>query len=137
MKTAARNVTPENITKLDLFEVFVFGSNMAGIHGAGAAKQARQWGARMGEGFGHQGRTWAMPTKDHRLNTLPLDKIETYVRLLMMEARVQTHRTYLVTTIGCGLAGYTPKQIAPLFFRNGPIPSNMYLPQAFWDHESK
>lgn len=130
--TIQRSVTPARITSLELFDVFVFGSNLAGIHGAGAAKQALKWGATPGVGLGHAGKTWAIPTKDHGIRTLPLEAIQAYVTFFLREAGINTHRRYLVTAIGCGLAGYTPRQIAPLFFRDGPPPPHIHLPESFW-----
>ena len=72
--------TPDKITKLEKDQVFVFGSNEAGIHGAGAAKLAHEkFGAVSGVGFGLQGQTYAIPTKDLEIRTLPLDNIEYYI----------------------------------------------------------
>ncbi len=93
---------------------FVFGSNKAGIHGAGAALQAVQYGAIRGAGFGFHGQSFAIPTKDHNLQTLPLTEIQKYVDAFLDFAS-QQDITFAVTRIGCGLAGYTDEQIAPLF----------------------
>lgn len=105
--------------------IFVFGSNEAGIHGAGAAKAAKKdHGAMYGIGVGLCGRSYAIPTKDKKIKTLPLDKIEQYVKQFLDFARecLTTHPEYEfnVTRIGCGLAGYKNSQIAPLF-KNAPI----------------
>lgn len=109
--------------------IFVFGSNEAGRHGAGAAKYARDnHGARYGQGFGAQGNSWAIPTKDAQLRTLPLDIIATYVRLFLNYARGHSHARFQVTRIGCGLAGYTDEQIAPLF---ASAPENCDLPEGW------
>jgi hypothetical protein len=128
-------ITPENITELGPNDVFVFGSNTAGIHGAGAAKLALKWGAKMGRGIGYYGQTYAIPTKDDNIETLPLSAIGAYVDEFIRSARKIPYMNFLVTQIGCGLAGYKPEQIAPLF--NDPIykslPENVYLPKAFWD----
>lgn len=107
--------TAENITALKENQVFVFGSNLAGRHGAGAAKQALKFGAVYGEGVGLFGQTYAIPTKDHNIVTLPISKIKLYVDDFISFARDNTKYQFLVTRIGCGLAGYTDKEIAPLF----------------------
>lgn len=96
--------------------VFVFGSNAAGIHGAGAAKVAwKQHGARYGKGYGHYGDTFAIPTKDEYIETLPLPRIEQYVQGFLAYAKDHRKLTFKITRIGCGLAGYKDKDIAPLF----------------------
>ena len=96
--------------------VFVFGSNEAGIHGGGAAKFAyEKMGARFGKGYGHHGDSWAIPTKDMEIETLPLGDIEDYVRGFLAYARGHRKLIFKVTQIGCGLAGLTKEQIAPMF----------------------
>lgn len=95
---------------------FVFGSNEAGIHGAGAAKFAyKSKGARFGKGYGHHGDSFAIPTKDEDIQTLPLERINDYVRGFLAYARGHRKLTFQVTCIGCGLAGYTAEDIAPMF----------------------
>ena len=92
--------------------VFVFGSNLAGIHGAGAAKEAAlYWGAQRGVGEGFAGNSYALPTKDGRLNTLPLEKIKFYFDRFMAEVMTRPDILFLLTPIGTGLAGYTVQQI--------------------------
>jgi len=106
--------------------VFVFGSNLAGRHGAGAALDAyRYWGAQYGAGVGPTGRAYAIPTKDAHLKTLALPVIKSYVRDFIEYASQHTHLTFEVTRIGCGLAGYTDQQIAPFFH---DAPENCLLP---------
>lgn len=96
--------------------VFVFGSNEAGIHGAGAAKTAYQkHGARYGKGYGHEGNSFAIPTKDGDLGVLDLGMINAYVCGFLAYATGKRKLKFMVTRIGCGLAGYTDAQIAPLF----------------------
>lgn len=96
--------------------VFVFGSNERGIHGAGAAKEAcAKHGARWGQGYGHHGDSFAIPTKDERIETLPLGRIEKYVQDFLAYATGHHDLTFQVTRIGCGLAGYKDSDIAPLF----------------------
>jgi hypothetical protein len=105
---------------------FVFGSNMAGIHGAGAAKAALdQYGAVWGQGEGFQGRCYAIPTKDTGLNTLPIDAIRWYVETFLIAAGKHQDLYFFVTRIGCGLAGYNDDQIGPLFRKATP---NVELP---------
>lgn len=96
-------------------EIFVFGSNLAGVHGAGAAKQALKYGARMGHGVGMQGTTYAIPTKDHDIHTLSLDKIEPYIERFKKFTLQYSQAKFFVTRVGCGLAGYKDADIAPLF----------------------
>ncbi len=112
-------------------EVFVFGSNEAGRHGKGAALYARQnHGAIYGQGVGLQGRSYGIPTKDRNIRTLPLDKIELYVDEFLEFAACNPQMTFNVTRVGCGLAGYTDAQIAPLFRAAKNLP-NVKLP-ASW-----
>jgi hypothetical protein len=98
-------------------EVFVFGSNLAGIHGAGAAKIAHQkFGAIYGAGMGLMGRSWAIPTKDKLLNTLSLSDIERHIHIFVNDApKFFPEHNWFVTRVGCGLAGYKDEQIAPMF----------------------
>ena len=109
--------------------VFVFGSNLAGRHGKGAALWARQHrSAIYGQGIGHQGNASAIPTKDHRLRVLPLDVIRGHVRDFLDYAQCRTDLRFEVTPISCGLAGYRPDQIAPMFVNT---PTNVILPNTF------
>lgn len=109
--------------------VFVFGSNLAGRHGKGAALWARQHrGAVYGRGVGPQGNAYAIPTKDGRLQVLPLDVIRNHVDAFLVYARRKPELSFELTPIGCGLAGYRPEQIAPMF---AEAPTNVILPQDF------
>jgi hypothetical protein len=109
--------------------IFVFGSNLAGRHGKGAALFARQHhGAIYGQGQGLQGNSYAIPTKDERLRTLPLTRIMDSVDEFLRFARSRPDLSFEVTPIGCGLAGYKPEQIAPLF---KDAPPNCQLPESF------
>lgn len=119
-----------NITSLKENEIFVFGSNYAGKHGKGAAKDALKFGAKWGQGVGLMGRTYGIATKDSRLNVLPIIQIGWQIEKFVRFASAHTELQFLVTPIGCGLAGYKPKDIAPLFFRF-KIPSNVILPDSF------
>ena len=112
-----------------MITIFVFGSNFAGRHGKGAALYARQHhGAVYGQGVGLQGNSYAIPTKDARLRTLPVDAIATHVQTFLNFAGQHPEWVFRITAIGCGLAGYTPKDIAPLF---AAAPANCLLPDEF------
>lgn len=112
-----------------MVEVFVFGSNLAGRHGKGSALEAmKNWGAIYGVGVGRQGNSYAIPTKDAKLNVLHLSNIEYYVNEFIAYAKFHKDTSFSVVAIGCGLAGYTPKQIAPLFAN---VPPNCRLPDMF------
>jgi len=125
--------TPDNIIDLAKNEVFVFGSNESGIHGAGAARLAnKKFGAIMEQGFGLQGRSFAIPSKDWNINTLPINIIKFYVGRFLDFAKNNSNSTFFVTKIGCGLAGHSVMDIAPLFFQNGEPPENVILPEDFW-----
>lgn len=110
-------------------EIFVFGSNLAGRHGKGSALEAvRRHGAIRGQGVGLQGNSFAIPTKDERLRVLLLYQIEFYVANLIDFAERHPELTFRCVAIGCGEAGYTPQQIAPLF---RGAPENVLLPPEF------
>lgn len=95
---------------------FVFGSNEAGIHGAGAAAFAyAKRGARYGFSYGHSGDSFAIPTKNEDIRTLPLDIINAYVCGFLAYATGKRKLKFMVTRIGCGLAGYKDEDIAPMF----------------------
>jgi hypothetical protein len=114
------------IIGLDPTEVFVFGSNTAGRHGAGAALQARmQWGAELGVGEGLTGQCYAFPTLDHDLNQRSLDEITESVNKLYTVCEHNPDLTFLLTKVGCGLAGY-PESVMQSLFQNHP--NNLILP---------
>lgn len=127
-----KNTTPEDVITLKENEIFVFGSNESGIHGAGAAHLAKQWGAKSGVGFGLEGQTFAIPTKDFHIRTLPIEKIKKYVDVFFDVALQKGDLKFLVTEIGCGRAGYEPRHIAPLFKECAKLP-NIWLPERFWE----
>jgi len=108
--------------------IFVFGSNAAGRHGKGAALYARQHkGAIYGVGYGLQGSSFAIPTKDKNLKTLPLETIKHYVDMFLEFARM-VDLEFELTPIGCGLAGYKYSDIAPMFAEASP---NVIKPKEF------
>lgn len=129
----SRRITPSNVSYLRPNEVFVFGSNLAGRHGRGAAKTAVKWGAIYEQSQGIQGRTYAIPTKNENVNnTLSIDEIQKYVNDFINYAKENPDKIFLVTEIGCGLAGLNARQVAPLFSKAVYI-SNIYLPKSFWN----
>lgn len=106
--------------------IFVFGSNLAGRHGAGAALFAKQHhGAVYGNGVGPQGNAYAIPTKAANLDVLPIEEIQKYVASFITYAGAHPKLQFQVTRVGCGLAGYKNEDIAPLF---RGVPSNCQMP---------
>lgn len=104
------------ITELKEREIFVFGSNESGRHGKGGAKTAMKWGAKYGQAEGLQGRTYGIPTVNASISkNLSVSKIKVYVERFVKFARENPQYKFLVTDIGCGLAGLKHKDIAPLF----------------------
>lgn len=113
-------------------DIFVFGSNLAGRHGKGAALAAvKEHGAIHGQGVGRQGQSYALPTKDHHIQTLPLHKIKEHVEYFLRHAKHHPEDTFKLTAVGCGLAGYKPSDIAPMF---ADAPQNVVLPREFADY---
>lgn len=132
-----KRITPENITELKPNEVFVFGSNTRGLHGGGAAAAAVKWGAIMGNGFGRQGQTYAIPTlcfpvTRQGMEAIPTPHIKTHINIFIDHAKRFPKEIFLVTRIGTGIAGMPIEEIAPLF-ENAIEIKNIYLPQEFWD----
>ena len=118
--------TPERISELRPDEVFVFGSNLAGMHGGGAAWVAfRKFGAVMGQGVGLQGQSYAIPTMQGGVET-----IAPYVDDFIAFAKEHPELFFYVTRIGCGIAGFRDSQIAPLFADAVDVP-NICLPDTF------
>lgn len=118
-------ITPEWITELKPDEIFVFGSNLQGYHAGGAARMAMKWGAISGKGEGVQGQTYAIPTMfDSAQDIAP------YTERFIEFARLHPQIKFLVTEIGCGIAGFSPEDIAPLFKKAKEV-ENIYLPQRF------
>lgn len=118
--------SPNSITELKPGEIFVFGSNLAGKHGGGAAWYAYQkFGAVWGEGVGLHGQTYAIPTMQGGVET-----IKPYVDQFIAFAMQHPELTFLVTRIGCGIAGFTDEEIAPLF-KAAMLVDNILLPGSF------
>ena len=121
-------ITPDYITSLEENEIFVFGSNLRGMHGGGAARIAYQhFGAIYGQGVGLQGQSYAIPTMQGGTET-----IRPYVDEFIQFAKQHPEMTFLVTRIGCGIAGFDAEDIAPLF-ANAVDVENIHLPQDFWE----
>ncbi len=126
--------SPSNITTLKENEIFVFGSNKQGFHIGGAAHFALlNFGAIYGGEEGIQGQSYAIPTVDLSKNTeIPLSEIENHVDDFIDYAMRRLGLVFLVTEIGCGIAGFTPEQIAPMF-KKAVGKNNIRLPQRFID----
>lgn len=121
--------TPDNILELAANEVFVFGSNLGGRHGAGAAKFAlNKFGAVYGSGEGLQGRSYAFPTLGYGLEKLKREGLKDSAVRLFVCAREHPELTFLVTKVGCGLAGFSEEEMIPLF---RDAPENCVLPDGW------
>lgn len=121
-----KEFTPERISNLKPNEIFVFGSNLAGMHGGGAAWIAYQrFGAIMGQGVGLQGQSYAIPTMQGGVET-----IKPYVDEFIEFAKAHPELKFLVTKIGCGIAGFREDEIAPLFYHAIGC-KNIVLPKEF------
>lgn len=121
-----RKYTPERIRELKKNEIFVFGSNLAGAHGGGAARMAyNRFGAVWGNGVGLQGQSYAIPTMQGGVDT-----IRPYVEDFIQFAQEHEQLTFFVTRIGCGIAGFRDEDIAPLF-KDAEDINNIVLPKEF------
>ena len=128
-------ITPwiKHIEDLGINGIFVFGSNEGGKHNKGAALLARSFGAINKQGEGLMGRTYGIPTKPVDVRSrLTISEIKKYVDTFIDFARNNTQHVFYVTEIGCGLAGYIPSEIAPLFDEAKNL-ENVYLPKRFRD----
>jgi hypothetical protein len=120
-------ITPDHISSLKADEIFVFGSNAHGMHAGGAARYALDhFGAIWGVGEGLQGQSYAIPTMEG------LDSLKSAVDRFIAFAKQHTEYKFLVTPIGCGIAGYRESQIGPMFAQAVDLP-NVFLPAGFWD----
>ena len=119
--------TPDFITELKESEIFVFGSNLQGMHGGGAARIAyEEFGAIWGQGVGLQGQSYGIPTMHGGV-----DVIKPYVDEFVNFAKSHPELKFLVTRIGCGIAGFRDEEIAPLF-KDAIEIENIYLPKSFY-----
>ena len=126
MTVMERKYTPDMITRLAENEIFVFGSNLQGMHAGGAARIAHKlFGAMWGQGVGLQGSSYAIPTMQGGVET-----IAPYVDEFITFAQEHPHMRFLVTRIGCGIAGFTDEEIAPLFAAAYHL-DNVILPRQF------
>lgn len=126
MTVMERKYTPDMITRLAENEIFVFGSNLQGMHAGGAARIAHKlFGAIWGQGVGLQGSSYAIPTMQGGVET-----IAPYVDEFITFAQQHPHMRFLVTRIGCGIAGFTDEEIAPLFAAAYHL-DNVILPRQF------
>lgn len=120
-------IASSHITTLQPNEIFVFGSNLSGMHGGGAARLAYQkFGAIWGQGVGLQGQSYGIPTMQGGVDT-----IKPYVDEFIEFAKTHPQFKFLVTEIGCGIAGFSVEEIAPLFEQAIEV-ENIYLPERFW-----
>ncbi len=120
-------ITPQHISVLEKNQIFVFGSNLAGMHGGGAARTAvEKFGAVWGQGVGLQGNSYAIPTMQGGVET-----IKPYVDEFIAFAKEHKELQFLVTRIGCGIAGFSVEEIAPLF-KEAQSVENIWLPEGFW-----
>lgn len=123
-----KRITPEWITDLKEDEVFVFGSNLKGMHGGGAARVAYdKFGAVWGQGIGMQGQSYAIPTMQGGIET-----IKPYTDEFIEYAKQHPEKKFLVTPIGCGIAGFSESEIAPLF-KDAVSLENVWLPEKFYE----
>ena len=126
-----KRITPDFITELEPNEIFVFGSNLEGMHGGGAALLAyKRFGAIWGQGVGLQGQSYGIPTMHGGV-----DVIRPYVDEFIAFAKAHPEYVFLVTKIGCGIAGFKETEIAPLF-KAAAGTENIALPRSFYDHIS-
>lgn len=123
-----KRITSEWITDLKEDEVFVFGSNLKGMHGGGAARVAYdKFGAVWGQGIGMQGQSYAIPTMQGGIET-----IKPYTDEFIEYAKQHPEKKFLVTPIGCGIAGFSESEIAPLF-KDAVSLENVWLPEKFYE----
>ncbi|WP_234265096.1 A1S_2505 family phage non-structural protein [Hydrogenophaga sp. NFH-34] len=122
-----RNYHPDNTMPKGNGWVYVFGSNLAGRHGAGAAKAAHvNFGAKYGVGEGPTGKAYAIPTKDRHLKTLSLDEVRDGILAFINFAHSKPETLFFITRIGCGLANFDDDDIAPCFVG---APENCSFPE--------
>lgn len=123
-----QRIAPNRITELKDNEIFVFGSNLQGSHGGGAAAiAAKKFGAIWGQGVGLQGQSYGIPTMHGGVA-----EIKPYIDEFIEFAKQNPNLNFLVTRIGCGIAGFTEEEMAPLFADAVNV-ENVFLPDSFWE----
>ena len=123
-----KRISPDFINNLKPNEIFVFGSNLDGMHGGGAARVAyNNFGAIWGQGVGLQGQSYGIPTMDGGI-----EEIKPYVDEFINFAKSHPELKFLVTRIGCGIAGFSDNEMAPLF-KDAIEIENIYLPKSFYN----
>ena len=127
VESTGGRITPENIQTLRPGQVFVFGSNSRGSHSGGAAAFALRFGAIDGQAEGMQGDSYAIVSMDG------LEVMQEQVGRFIRYAKEHPERTFLVTAVGCGIAGFEPKEVAPMFSEAVDM-KNVWLPKSFWDY---
>lgn len=126
LKSMKKRISVDFITDLKENEIFVFGSNLQGMHGGGAARIAyEKFGAIWGQGVGLQGQSYGIPTMHGGV-----DVIKPYVDEFIEFAKTHSGLKFLVTRVGCGIAGFKDKEMAPLF-EGAKVLENVYLPESF------
>lgn len=112
-----------------MIQCFVYGSNLSGVHGAGSARAAwESHGAIWGNGVGYSGNSYGIPTKDRNIEPMTIAEIKPYIDDFVKFATKHPGTEFNIVAIGCGLAGFTPEQIAPMFRE---VPENCNLPEEF------
>lgn len=127
---AGKRMAKDDIRTLNPNEIFVFGSNRQGMHGGGAAYYAyKHFGSEWGKGEGLYGQSYALPTMEGE------ESFRSAVERFLLFAAEHQEYTFLVTAVGCGIAGYTVEEVAP-WFAPAIAMENVYLPRAFWNYLS-
>ena len=122
--------TPENITELHEDEILVFGSNMAGHHGGGAARTAHEkFGAKWGKAEGLSGQSYAFPTLNRDYSKRTIEELKASKDKLYICAMLNPETTFFVTKVGTGIAGFTLEEMRDVF--EGEKPKNVVLPKEF------
>ena len=123
-------ILPKNYNVLKPDEVFAFGSNLAGMHGGGSARMAHMlFGAKMGQGVGMQGQSYAIPTMQDDINTIRPYYVEQFIQY----AEEHPELFFYITHIGCGIVGFQDKETAPLSAHAVGL-RNVCMPYSFIEH---
>ena len=130
-KAEPMRITASNVTELKDNEIFVFGSNKMGMHLGGAARYAyEKFGAEWGNGEGIQGKSYALPTMEG------VENFQDAVIRFTTYAEEHLDMVFLVTPVGCGIAGYSASEVAPMFVEASKL-KNVFLPECFWKEYTK